>query len=113
MIRGEIWWADLGLPQGSGPGFRRPVVIIQDDAFNRSRISTVIVASITSNLALAEAPGNVFLDVRESNLPKDSVINVSQIATLDKLCLIEKAGELPPDTLTELNQGLELVFGLH
>jgi mRNA interferase MazF len=92
--RGEIWWADLPEPRRSEPGFRRPVVVIQADAFNRSSIQTVIVAAITSNLELAEAPGNVLLPTRSSGLSRDSVVNVSQILTLDRSYLIEHAGTL-------------------
>ena len=95
MHRGEIWWANLPEPVGSEPGYRRPVLIIQDDTFTQSRISTVIVAIITSNLRLAEAPGNVLLPSAASGLPKDSVANVSQILTLDKTFLVERVGSLP------------------
>ena len=84
MIRGEIWWAALPAPRGSEPECRRPVVIVQSNAFNRSNISTVIVAAISSNVRLSEAPGNVYLKRRESGLSKDSVINVSQLLTLDR-----------------------------
>ena len=112
MIRGEIWWADLGIPFGSEPGFRRPVVIIQDDSFNRSKIQTVIVACITTNLALADAPGNIYLDRDESRLSKDSVINISQISTLDKSRLIEKVSILYPDTIFELNYGLKIILNI-
>lgn len=112
MTRGEIWWADLGLPFGSEPGYRRPVIVIQDDSFNRSRIQTVIVASITSNLALAQAPGNVYLEKEVSGLTKDSVINLSQILTLDKRRLTERISELPRSTMKEVNDSLELILGL-
>ncbi|TGK22050.1 type II toxin-antitoxin system PemK/MazF family toxin, partial [Leptospira stimsonii] len=84
MIRGDIWWVDLGIPFGSEPVFKRPVLIIQDDSFNESNISTVVSIAITSNLNLSEAPGNVLISKKESNLSKDSVVNVSQIVTLDK-----------------------------
>src|SRR6185312_9021177 len=94
--RGEIWWADLPEPRRSEPGYRRPVLVIQADSFNRSRIQTVIVAVITSNLGLAEAPGNVLLPARTSGLPRDSVVNVSQMLTLDRDYLSERAGRLPP-----------------
>jgi mRNA interferase MazF len=82
--RGEIWWADLGEPTGSEPSLRRPVLIVQDNQYNRSRIATVIVLSITSNTRLADMPGNILLGKEESDLPKESVINISQIATIDK-----------------------------
>ncbi len=112
MRRGEIWWASLPAPSGSGPGKRRPVVIIQSDTFNESRIQTVIVAIITSNLRLAAAPGNVQLSRRQSALPKDSVINVSQIVTLDKHYLTEKIGLLSSTKRAELEDGLRLVLNL-
>ncbi len=112
MMNGEIWWADLGVPFGSEPGYRRPVVVISDDAFNKSRIQTVIAASITTNLDLAEVPGNVFISCRESGLPKDAVINVSQISTLDKRRLQEKAGILSHEAALDMRYGLKLVFGI-
>ena len=83
--RGEVWWASMREPVGSEPGLRRPVVVISSDEFNRSRIRTVLVAAVTGNLALAEAPGNVTVDALESGLPRDSVVNVSKVATLDKV----------------------------
>ena len=83
IARGEVWWADIPEPSGSGPGFRRPVVVVQGDAINRSRISTVVCVPLTTNLRWADAPGNVALSTRETRLPKDSVDNVSQIVTLD------------------------------
>ncbi len=112
MMYGEIWWADLGLPYGSEPGFKRPVVIIQDNAFNSSNIQTVIVAAITTNLLLAEAPGNVFLEQEVSTLPKDGVINISQIATLDKSRLIDKVSILPAYLISEIQYGIKLIFNL-
>ena len=111
MIRGEIWWADLGLPFGSEPGFKRPVLVLQDNLFNKSRIHTTIVLSITSNLSLSEAPGNVFLDKEESGLPKDGVINVSQISTIDKQRLIEKIGTISRTTVEKIDAGIKLVLG--
>ncbi len=112
MIHGEVWWADLGLPYESKPGFKRPVVIIQDNAFNLSKIHTVIVAAITTNLNLAEAPGNIFLEQKVSKLPKDGVINISQISTIDKSRLIEKVCVLPPYLILEINYGSRLIFNL-
>lgn len=112
MKRGEIWWADLPEPRGSEPGFRRPVLIIQDDAFNRSMINTVVVAVITSNVFLANAPGNVRVAKRSGGLGKDSVVNVSQILTLDKLFLSEKVGKLPEKLLEQVNDGLRQIFSL-
>lgn len=110
--RGEVWWVDLPEPTGSEPGYRRPVVVIQANAFNRSRIRTVIVAVITSNLALAEAPGNVELTRKGTGLGKQSVVNVSQVVTLDKTYLTEKAGHLSESKLREVEGGLRLVFAL-
>jgi len=112
MIRGEIWWLDLGIPYGSEPGFRRPVVVIQDDSFNRSKINTVIVASITTNLTLAEVPGNVFLEKGESGLSKDGVVNISQIATIDKRRLTEKVCVLSQSSMSEIDYGLKLVLNI-
>lgn len=112
MRRGEIWWADLPEPTGSGPGYRRPVLLIQADPFNRSRIRTVIVAVITKNTALAAAPGNVLLPAGDSGLPLDSVVNVSQLITVDKLLLTERAGSLPAEYMARVDAGLRLVIAL-
>lgn len=112
MKRGEVWWADLGEPVGSGPGYRHPVVVISTDTFNDSRISTAIVAVITSNLRLAVAPGNVRVAARETGLRKDSVVNVSQVLTVDKGALMERIGHLPGDRLAEIEAGLRDVMGL-
>jgi mRNA interferase MazF len=112
MHRGEIWWASLPAPKGSERGYRRPVLIIQADEFNVSRIRTVIAVAITSNLKLAEAPGNVLLSRRESGLPKRSVANISQLITLDKSFLIQKAGNLSPEKLQEVESGIRLVLSL-
>jgi mRNA interferase MazF len=110
--RGELWWASLPEPAGSGPGFRRPVVIVQADSFNASRIHTVIVAVVTSNLRLAAAPGNVLLRARTSRLKRDSVANVSQLITLDRSILTGRIGRLPPAQQQELDEGLRLVLEL-
>jgi mRNA interferase MazF len=110
--RGEVWWATLPPPSGSGPGFRRPVLVIQSEPFNESRISTAIVAVITSNLALAEAPGNVRTGKAESGLPKPSVVNVSQVLTLDKALLTERVRALPGAAMARVDNGLRLVLGL-
>ena len=110
--RGEIWWAELGGPRGSEPGFRRPVLIVQADAFNRSRIATVIVVAITSSLSLAEAPGNVLLSSADSKLPKDSVVNVSQVLTLDRRYLTEMVGRLSDRVVETVESGLRLVLNL-
>ncbi|MDB9312877.1 type II toxin-antitoxin system PemK/MazF family toxin [Spirulina sp. CS-785/01] len=112
MYRGEIWWANLPDPVGSSPGYRRPVLIVQDDTFNQSRISTVIVVVITSNTSLAEAPGNVLLPRKVSGLSKNSVINVSQILTIDKSFLVEYVGSLSEDLQEEVDEGLRTVLYL-
>jgi mRNA interferase MazF len=112
VTRGEIWWADLPEPRGSEPGFRRPVVIIQADSYNLSGIRTAIVAVITSNLRLAELPGNVFLPARISGLPRDSVVNVSQILALDRSFLTEEVGKLPSRQMQDVDAGLRLVMEL-
>lgn len=112
MIRGEIWWADLGVPLGSEPGFRRPVLIVQADSFNGSSIPTTVVASITTNLRLAEAPGNVYLEKEESLLPKDGVVNVSQLATIDNRRLDDKVGVLTQTTMAEVDYGLRILLSL-
>jgi mRNA interferase MazF len=112
LRRGEIWWANLPAPTGSGPGYRRPVVVVQSDVFNASRIGTVIVAAITSNLALARAPGNVRLDAKQSRLPKESVVNVSQLATLDKRILVERVSSLSRETMARVDAGLRLVLSV-
>lgn len=108
--RGEIWWAELGDPVGGAPGFRRPVIVVQTDAFNRSRIATTIAVVLTSNLRLADAPGNVLVPADESGLPKDSVANVSQIVTLGKAQLTARVGKLPPRFLRAVTEGLKLVL---
>ena len=110
--RGEIWWASLETPTGSEPGYRRPVVIISANTFNQSRIQTVIVAAITSNLRLAHAPGNITLSTRESGLSKESIINVSQLLTLDKTSLTEKVSTLPVKKARQLDEGLRLSLSL-
>ena len=112
MERGEIWWANLPAPQGSAPGYRRPVVVVQSDAFNRSRIRTIVVAAITSNMRLAAAPGNVTLSRKHSGLSRDSVINVSQVLALDKSYLTERVRRLPNKELAALEDGLRLVLAL-
>jgi mRNA interferase MazF len=112
MRRGEIWWASLPEPSGSAPGFRRPVLIISADSFNESRINTVVAAAITSNLHLAEAPGNVQIPVRGTGLSRPSVVNVSQIITLDRTDLTERLGRLNPERLRQVENGLRLVLSL-
>jgi mRNA interferase MazF len=110
--RGEVWWADLGEPTGSAPGFRRPLLIVQADAFNRSRIDTTIAVVLTSNLRLLEAPGNVLVPKRASGLPKDSVANVAQLVTLDRSDLADRSGKVSADILAAVNAGLRLVLSL-
>lgn len=110
--RGEVWWADLDEPAGSEPGYRRPVLIVQADAFNRSRLQTTIAVVLTSNLRLIEAPGNVLVPKQSSRLPKDSVANVSQLVTLDREFLTERAGKLPTRVLAAIDAGLKLVLAL-
>lgn len=110
--RGQVWWADLGAPDGSEPGFRRPVLVVQSDAFNRSRVRTVIVVVLTSNLRLLDAPGNVLVPAKASGLPKDSVANVSQIITLDRDFLTDAAGRLRGRLLSDVDAGLRLVLAL-
>ena len=110
--RGDIWWAALPAPSGSEPGYKRPLLMVQSDDFNRSGIHTVIAVIITSNLRLSDAPGNVFLPRKSSGLSKDSVANVSQLATVDKSLLVEKAGKLQASELQEVEAGIRLVLSL-
>lgn len=112
MKRGEIWWASLSISEGSEPGYRRPVVVVQADPFNRSRIQTVVVAAITSNIRIAGAPGNVLLPKREGRLSKDSVVNVSQLLTLDKTFLTERVGRVSAASMGAIDEGLRLVLSL-
>jgi mRNA interferase MazF len=111
IAQGEVWWADLAEPSGSEPGFRRPVVLVQGDAFNRSRIATVVCVVLTSNLRWTEAPGNVLLSARLTGLPKDSVANVSQLVTLDRGALTERVGSLPAKKLDLVLLGIDIVLG--
>ena len=112
MKKGEIWWASLSEARGSEPGFRRPVVIVSSNSFNDSNINTCLVALLTSNLRLADAPGNIKIAKKASKLSKDSVINVSQIITVDKKFLTEKVSKLNQEYTNALDDGLKLVFGL-
>ena len=112
MERGEVWWAQLPDPSASEPGFRKPVVIIQSDSFNRSRIRTIIAVVLTSNLRLAEAPGNLWIPASASGLPRDSVANVSQVITVDRGLLTEKVGRLQSKALRSIEEGLRLVLDL-
>ena len=112
MRRGEIWWASLPEPAGSAPGFRRPLLIVSANSFNESRISTVIAVAITSNLRLADAPGNVRLPVKGTGLSTPSVANVSQIVTVDKSFLTKRLGKLAPRLLMEVEEGMRLVLSV-
>jgi len=111
VSQGEIWWADLLAPTVSGPAFRSPVVVVQGDALNRSRIRTVVCVALTSNLRWADAPGNVSLPGRLTGLPKDSVANVSQIVTLDRDLFAERVGKLPRAKQELLLAGIDVVLG--
>ncbi len=112
MKRGEIWWANLPEPTGAGPGFRRPVLIIQSNEFTQSALRTVVVAVLTSNVRRAGAPGNVKLSKRDSGLRRESVVNVSQLVTLDKSILSERVNVVPSRILREVDAGLRLVLSL-
>ena len=110
--RREVWWAELEKPRGSEPGFRRPLLIVQADAFNRSRLRTLLGVVLTSNTSLLDAPGNVLLPSKQTGLPLDSVANVTQIATLDEDYLSEKAGRVRPRLMAHVDAGLKLVLDL-
>ena len=111
ISQGEVWWADLPAPKGSGPGFRRPVVVVQGDALNRSRIATVVCVPLTSNLKWADAPGNVALPSLTTSLRKDSVANVSQVVALDKTILSERVGRLSRAKVELVLAGIDVVLG--
>lgn len=112
MRRREVWWADLDKPRGSEPGFLRPLLAVQAEAFNRSRLRTVLCLVLTSNMRLLDAPGNVLLPARDTGLPRDSVANVSQVVTLDEDYLLEKAGRIAPSLMAQVDAGLRLVLDL-
>ena len=112
IARGEIWWAELPDPVESSPGGRRPVLVVQANAFNRSRISTILAAVVTSNVRLADLPGNVLLPARESGLRRPSVVNVSQIVTADRAFLRSRAGRLRPESMVRVDEGLRLLLSL-
>jgi mRNA interferase MazF len=112
MGRGTVWWAELPQPVASEPGCRRPVIIVQSNAFNRSRIKTALVVVVTSHLRLADAPGNVSLSAAATGLPKDSVANVSQVITIDKGFLVEQCGRLPAQLMKDIDEGLRLSLSL-
>lgn len=110
--RREVWWAELEKPRGSEPGFRRPILVVQSDAFNRSRLRTVIGIVLTSNMRLLDAPGNVLLPAEATGLPKDSVANITQIVTLDIDFLAERSGRIPPKLMAQVDAGVKLVLAL-
>jgi mRNA interferase MazF len=112
MKRGELWWASLPAPIGSGPEYRRPVVVVQANPLNQSRIATVVVATVSSNLALADAPGNVRVAKVESGLSKPSIVNVSQLVTMDRGVLTERVRSLPADVMRAIDDGLRLVLAI-
>lgn len=111
IAQGDVCWADMPDPAGSGPGFRRPVVVVQGDAFNRSRIATAVCVPLTSNVKWADAPGNVPLPARSTGLSKDSVANVSQIVTLDRSILAERVGRLSRAQMALVQAGIDIVLG--
>jgi len=112
MTRGEIWWADFGFPHGSEAGHTRPVIIVQDNPFNESKIKTIVVLPLTTNLRLMDAPGNVFVGKRESKLREDSVIIVAQLYALDRGRFMEKISKIGSMTMKEVDAGLKLVLGI-
>jgi mRNA interferase MazF len=112
MTRGEIWWVDYGIPYGSEPGYRRPVIILQSDFFNSSKINTTVVIPISSNLLLADVPGNIYVEKRDSKLGKDSVILVSQIGVIDKERLIEKASRINREIMEKIENNIMFVLGI-
>jgi mRNA interferase MazF len=109
--QGDIFWIDLGEPEGSEPGFRHPYVVLQSNVFNASRLNTVVVCALTSNVQRAKAPGNVLLPKGEGDLPKDSVVNITQIITVDKSDLVEKIGSLPSARIDQIIEGVKLLLG--
>jgi mRNA interferase MazF len=110
--RGELWWVDFGEPRGSAPALRRPAVVVQDDAYNRSRLNTVVVAGLTTNLRLAMSPGNVFVPAPAGGLWEDSVVNVTQLGAVDRRALEQRIGVLPAPLVEQVEQGLRRVLGL-
>ena len=111
IAQGEVWWADLDLPDGSAPGYRRPIVVVQGDAFNASALRTVVCVVLTSNTRWADAPGNVLLPTRATGLPKPSVANVSQVVTLDREAFVERTGRLSASNLELVLAGIDVVLG--
>ena len=113
MIRGEIWWAEFGIPYGSEAGFTRPVLIVQDDSFNKSKIRTIVVLPLTTNLRLSDAPGNVFLRKKESKLTDDSVIITAQLYAMDRGRFKEKISKISRETMEQVEIGMKLVLGIN
>jgi mRNA interferase MazF len=113
MIRGEIWWAEFGIPYGSETGFTRPVLIVQDDSFNESRIKTIVVLPLTTNLRLLDAPGNVFIRKKESKLTDNSVIIVTQLYAIDRGRFKEKISKISKETMEQVELGIKLVLGIN
>ena len=111
ISQGDVWWADFGEPAGSEPGFRRPVIVVQGDSFNRSALRTVVAIPLTSNLRWAAAPANVRLSARATGLPRDSVANVSQLVALDRSILVERVGKLSPAKLELVLAGIDTLLG--
>jgi len=111
VVQGEVWWAELPEPTGSGPGFRRPVVVVQGNSLNRSRIATVVCVPLTSNLAWADAPGNALLAAKVTGLPKASVANGSLIVSLDRSVLTHRVGRLAPKQFDQILHGVDIVLG--
>lgn len=111
LSQGEIWWAELGEPSGSGPEYRRPVIVVQGNPLNQSRLATAVCVPMTSNLVWAHAPGNVLITAKESGLPKDSVANPSQIVSLDRAALAEPVGKLSARTLKLVITGIDIILG--
>jgi mRNA interferase MazF len=110
--RGDLWWADLGEPRGSAPALRRPVLVVQADTYNRSKLRTVVVLALTANTRLAALPGNVFIPARTAGLADDSVVNVTQVATVDRTDLDVRLGELPAWLMAEVDRGIRRVLGV-
>lgn len=113
MTRGELWWVDFGIPFGSEPGYKRPVIIMQNDFFNRSNINTVIVIPLTTNMILADAPGNMAITKSESKLRKDSVIVLSQIEVIDRQRLIEKIVKIERKVMEKIENNILFILGIH
>jgi mRNA interferase MazF len=112
MTRGEVWWVDYGIPYGSEPGYRRPVIILQNDFFNNSKMNTTVVIPISSNLLLADVPGNIYIEKKDLKLGKDSVILVSQIGVIDKERLVEKISKINRDIMEKIENNIMFILGI-